>query len=45
MKIHSGRIDMKSQPGEGTEIILYFPVVEIIHQKKSIQTRHDPFLK
>ena len=30
MKIHSGRIDMKSQPGEGTEIILYFPVVEII---------------
>jgi signal transduction histidine kinase len=30
MKIHSGRIDIKSQPGEGTEIILYFPVVEII---------------
>jgi two-component system NtrC family sensor kinase len=27
MKIHSGSIDIRSRPGEGTEITLYFPVV------------------
>jgi signal transduction histidine kinase len=26
MKIHSGRIDIRSRPGEGTKITLYFPV-------------------
>lgn len=28
MKIHSGRIDIRSRPGEGTEITLYFPIVK-----------------
>jgi signal transduction histidine kinase len=27
MKIHSGSIDIRSRPGEGTEITLYFPIV------------------
>jgi two-component system NtrC family sensor kinase len=27
MKIHSGRIDIRSRMGEGTEITLYFPIV------------------
>jgi signal transduction histidine kinase len=27
MKIHGGRIDIRSHPGEGAEVTLYFPVV------------------
>jgi two-component system NtrC family sensor kinase len=27
MKIHSGRINIRSRPGEGAEITLYFPIV------------------
>jgi signal transduction histidine kinase len=27
MKIHSGRIDIRSRLGEGTDITLYFPIV------------------
>jgi signal transduction histidine kinase len=26
MKVHSGDIEIKSRPGEGTEIALYFPI-------------------
>jgi two-component system NtrC family sensor kinase len=26
MKIHSGRIDIRSRPGEGTEVTLHFPI-------------------
>jgi signal transduction histidine kinase len=28
VKIHGGRIEMKSSPDEGTQIVLYFPIVE-----------------
>jgi two-component system NtrC family sensor kinase len=27
MKIHSGRIDIRSRPGEGTEVTLHFPIL------------------
>jgi two-component system NtrC family sensor kinase len=27
MKIHSGRIDIRSRPGEGTEVTLHFPII------------------
>lgn len=28
VKMHGGEIELKSRPGEGTEVILYFSVVE-----------------
>jgi len=28
MKVHSGDIEIKSRPGEGTEIVLYFPILD-----------------
>jgi two-component system, NtrC family, sensor kinase len=28
MKVHSGDVEIKSQPGEGTEIVLYFPIYD-----------------
>ena len=28
MKVHSGEMEIKSEPGQGTEIILYFPIYE-----------------
>jgi two-component system sensor histidine kinase FlrB len=27
MKIHSGRIDIRSRPGEGAEVTLFFPMI------------------
>lgn len=30
MKVHSGDVEIKSQPGEGTEITLYFPIYDTI---------------
>lgn len=32
-KEHGGRLEIKSHPGKGTEIILYFPVVDVISGK------------
>ena len=42
VKVHGGKIEMKSGPSEGTQIILYFPIVENV---TSVELPHDaPFL-
>jgi two-component system NtrC family sensor kinase len=42
VKVHGGKIEMKSDPSEGTQIILYFPIVE---NETSAELPHDaPFL-
>jgi signal transduction histidine kinase len=38
VKIHGGRIEMKSSPYEGTQIVLYFPIVGNV---TSIEVHHD----
>ncbi|NPU82887.1 MAG: hypothetical protein HPY65_00235 [Syntrophaceae bacterium] len=35
VKMHGGEIELKSRPGEGTEVILYFPVVDKPSDKPS----------
>lgn len=30
LKIHGGRVEIKSQPSEGTRIILYFPIISAV---------------
>jgi len=32
-KEHGGRLEIKSRPGKGTEVILYFPVVDVMSVK------------
>jgi signal transduction histidine kinase len=39
VKIHGGRIEMKSSPDEGTQIVLYFPIVENV--TSSVDLPHD----
>jgi signal transduction histidine kinase len=42
VKIHGGKIEIKSNPYEGTQIVLFFPIVENL---TSIEASHDtPFL-
>jgi len=38
VKIHGGKIEMKSSPYEGTQIVLYFPIVE---NAASVELPHD----
>jgi len=40
VKIHGGQIEIKSSPNEGTQIILYFPVIDygIRYGKPSLQS-------
>jgi signal transduction histidine kinase len=38
VKVHGGKIEMKSGPSEGTQIILYFPIVENV---TSVEQPHD----
>ena len=42
VKIHGGRIEMKSSPYDGTQIVLYFPIVQNV---TSMEINHeDPSL-
>jgi two-component system, NtrC family, sensor kinase len=38
VKIHGGKIEMKSSPDEGTQIVLYFPIVENV---TPVEAPHD----
>jgi signal transduction histidine kinase len=38
VKIHGGKIEMQSSPDEGTQIVLYFPIVENV---MSVELPHD----
>jgi signal transduction histidine kinase len=38
VKIHGGKIEMKSSSQEGTQIVLYFPIVENV---TSVELPHD----
>jgi signal transduction histidine kinase len=38
VKIHGGKIEMKSSSQEGTQIVLYFPIVENV---TSVELSHD----
>jgi signal transduction histidine kinase len=37
VKVHGGRIEIKSSPNEGTQVILYFPVADSASVKENLQ--------
>lgn len=39
VKVHGGRIEIKSSPNEGTQVILYFPVADSASVKENLQDR------
>ena len=45
VKIHGGQIEIKSNPDEGTHIILYFPVVETVTSSEAPHDEVSPLSK
>ena len=41
-KVHGGKIEIKSSPGEGTEVILYFPVIGTTSSAETFQEKLSP---
>jgi signal transduction histidine kinase len=39
VKIHGGQIEIKSPPNEGTQIILYFPIIDTASVMESLHYR------
>jgi signal transduction histidine kinase len=42
VKVHGGKIEIKSSPGEGTEVILYFPIIDKTSSAETFQERLSP---
>ena len=42
VKVHGGKIEIKSSPGEGTEVILYFPIIDTTSSAETFQERLSP---
>jgi two-component system NtrC family sensor kinase len=42
VKVHGGKIEIKSSPGEGTEVVLYFPIIDTTSSAETFQERLSP---